>query len=99
MAKRTIIDDLIQAGKVSQDIIDLIIAERDAKNRERRIEDNRREIRNKVFAGQRYSKAQQVSFLYDYLADNVDSVKSWLVRHKFKPTSEEPSGEGDNGAV
>lgn len=65
-----------------------VIKERDARARERRIENNRRDIRNKVFAGKGYTKTQQISLLYDYLADNADHVKSWMAQNKFRPATE-----------
>lgn len=52
--------------------------------RKKTIEENRRDIRNKLFSGcKKLAKAQQEAFIYEFLADNASYINNWM--HKKHP--------------
>lgn len=47
--------------------------------RKKTVEDARRDVRSKCFAGcKKVTKQQQESFLYEYLAENAKHVNAWM---------------------
>lgn len=54
------------------------------KNRKKTIDEARREVRNKVFAGcKKLSKSQQESMLYEFINANAGYINNWM--HKQHP--------------
>ena len=52
------------------------------KNRKKTVEEQRRDIRNKVFAGcKKLTKAQQESLLYEFINANANYINNWLKKN------------------
>lgn len=52
-----------------------------ANNRKRTVEDARRETRNKCFKNcKKLTKAQQESYLYEFLEANSEYIANWFLR-------------------
>lgn len=71
------------AVAVSELVARNVTKQRDKQNRERNIEDGRREIRNRIFTNAKLTRAQQISLLYAFLDSNADYVRNWYVKSSF----------------
>lgn len=67
------------AGRSPEEQAKVISAFYADKRRKQTIDDARRDVRNKCFAGcKKLTKAQQEAFLYEYLSKNANNVNVWL---------------------
>lgn len=67
------------AGKSPEEQAKIISAFYADKRRKQTIDDARRDVRSKCFAGcKKLTKQQQEAFLYEYLSKNANNVNTWL---------------------
>lgn len=72
------------AGKSPEEMAEAIAKFYAAKNRKKTIDDDRRNVRNKMFAdcNVKLSKTQQEALLFLYMSEHVAEFRAWLRKEK-----------------
>ena len=89
------LEKLLQEGKSTAEIVAVVERE----HKQKKVEDGRRKIRDKMFAdGPKLSKAQQEAVIWQYLAKNTAHFRQWYGLDKRSEQQSEQEKEAGKTA-